>query len=1803
VQTVAQLIDIVEERARAGGRDEDTIAKYLEGIREQGDIHVIDLFFEQGSLALNRTDPPFSDDEVELLQRFTDVFAFGFRRHLDLEAAEKRARDAEIDRAHQHVRAVVSAMKTAEGIEEVVVVLRDELRSLGVDVDQVGINVADEEAQTIRASWSSLLGTQAQGVTHGGQQQPSASNARLLEIWQTGVVWNRPRAESTPGDPGWVVDVPFEFGTLAMNRGQTDAEAVAFDDSEVEILQGFAEVISLGYARFRDFEQLEARNRQLILDRAVERVRAEATGMRESRDIGKLLLRLGEGWRELGLPLDFYGINIVDEEAGVYRGQMLISEETLDFFVESMPDGETLAEAFRRRIAIPDIIPGIHLLRFCEVPISKALEWGWAVPGSEAVVVKQDDRGAEQLQLLLGMDEPPTAAPQDLAVVSVPMQYGGIWAYAPVGEDYTQEHLEMVALFADAVALGYTRFLDLQAAEERAQQQAIEAASERLRAAALSMQSTDDLPMVTAVLRQQLETFGFSGFSTVTFLDRESGTCIGLSALENPSKRGLTMSSTGAVEIDDEMIVTFYEYHAEDDRSPEPRVRSMWKSGEVEQATNGPGSKKRKIRRQLLTHLGISEADADRAGYYPSSGRSYSTRVPFSSGMVGFHGPDPDDHLLPLYQELTEALDLGFVRFLDFKRLEEQNRQQAIENAAERVRAAALAMQSTNDLPKVAGVLQQQLNELIRDDGQVTITYLDRDSGRCVGLTCLPNPHLYGLEWTSPDVHEIDADMVALMAEHSQDDEDGTGIIKRVRELWKTGVPTQFANVDAAEEFTRFMDRSLARIGIDVTQAKQTEFMPEWPELHGAHVPFSSGMVGFRIPAADDRVVPVLQQLTDALDLGFVRFLDFKRLEERSRQQQIETAAERVRAAALAMQSTNDLPSVAGVLKRQLDELVRDDCLVTVTYLDRESGHCLGLNCLPNPRIHGLTWTSPDVHIIDDELAAVMQEHSVDDGGHGAGIIRRVRELWESNEPQQGSGKMTESTRRSIDGRMTRLGIDPERARLTGFTGSLPDWKELHRTHIPFSSGMIGCRLPEHDDRLIPVLQELTDALDLGFVRFLDFKRLEERSRQQAIEAASERVRAAAMAMESEDDLRDVAGVLFTELRALGIDTPATNIAFQDHRTGRWRDFLTNINPRQYGLEWTSPDVFEFSDEVITFVSNFSEQQQHMLADVLADGQPKTKQETSTVEFIVDYARTQYGIADESIETSPLIEMWVGDWQMTQVPFGYGILSYRERHHDPTNVEIVQELAEALNLGFVRFLDFQRLEDQNSALELANDQIQQANRLKSEFLANMSHELRTPMNAIVGFSKLIHRKAADQLGKRQIDNLERVMQSADILMTLINDILDLSKIEAGRLEVQPERFDLRDLLENCIATMTPLVKKGVKVRTRMARGLDQVVSDPARVRQIVTNLFSNATKFTEEGEIRVGLRTVGDDRLAISVSDSGIGIPDDKLDTIFEEFRQADGSTTRKYGGTGLGLSISKKLAQMLGGDIEVTSVIDEGSTFTINLPRELHTTGHDAEYDADAPVEHDGGERIVLSIDDDPDVISLIAQELEEDGYQVIGAQRALDGIEKAQQVKPHAITLDIMMPGMDGWEAITRLKANPDTRDIPLIVVSIVDNKELGYRLGADEYLIKPVDRESLGRVLQKYEGRGKEVLVTDDDPVVIELTRQLLEDDGWTVRAASNGQEALDALAEKRPDVMLLDLMMPVMDGFETLRRLRANPETKDLPVIVVTAKDLAADEMEDLRNNASRVIAKDGMDRDRILAELRESMKTLRDQGDA
>ena len=510
------------------------------------------------------------------------------------------------------------------------------------------------------------------------------------------------------------------------------------------------------------------------------------------------------------------------------------------------------------------------------------------------------------------------------------------------------------------------------------------------------------------------------------------------------------------------------------------------------------------------------------------------------------------------------------------------------------------------------------------------------------------------------------------------------------------------------------------------------------------------------------------------------------------------------------------------------------------------------------------------------------------------------------------------------------------------------------------------------------------------------------------------------------------------------------------------------------------------------------------------------------------------------------------------------------------------------------------LEVANEELQKANVRIREADRLKSEFLANMSHELRTPMNAIIGFTRLVHRKTGDLLPLKQRENLEKVEMSANQLLNLINDILDLSKIEAGKMTVSVMPVHLGSLVDACFATVEPMVKKEtVRLVKEIPPGLPELTTDQDKLKQVMINLLSNALKFTEKGEVRLSVARENS-RVKIAVSDTGIGMPSDALEYIFDEFRQVDGSSTRKHGGTGLGLSITKKLVNLLGGTIDVSSVVNEGSTFTIMLPLEAKKQvvikkPEVTEEEGLTPGEM-RARKVVLSIDDDPNVHILLRENLNEEGYYVVGALSGEEGVKKAKEVKPYAITLDIMMPHKDGWEVLNELKADPTTRHIPIIVLSIVDNRELGFSLGAFDYLVKPFDKATILAALERAPGvKPNRVLVVDDEPSAVDLITQLLEDDGYHIKGVHSGEEALRSLNEEVPDVILLDLLMPEMDGFEVIQRIREKPTWKDVPIVVVTAKDLTDRDWEFLRQRVDKIIRKSGLEREKLVREVRQLLR--------
>ena len=517
-------------------------------------------------------------------------------------------------------------------------------------------------------------------------------------------------------------------------------------------------------------------------------------------------------------------------------------------------------------------------------------------------------------------------------------------------------------------------------------------------------------------------------------------------------------------------------------------------------------------------------------------------------------------------------------------------------------------------------------------------------------------------------------------------------------------------------------------------------------------------------------------------------------------------------------------------------------------------------------------------------------------------------------------------------------------------------------------------------------------------------------------------------------------------------------------------------------------------------------------------------------------------------------------------------------------------------------------------LRRAKESAEVANRTKSQFLATMSHELRTPMNAIIGFTRLVMRRSQDLLPERQIANLDKILISAEHLLSLINSVLDLSKIEAGQMEVHAGQVALEPLVDVCLKTVEPMLAGGVVTLVRnLGADLPPLVTDAEKLKQILFNLISNAAKFTETGTIEIAAACIGDE-MEISVTDTGIGIPPESLDSIFEEFHQLDNSSTRTHGGTGLGLSITRHLVRLISGRITVESRVGKGSRFTVSLPlvlppqalvhprtqqepRSLEASPSDhsgLKYNANAESDSD----VVLAIDDDPNAIYLLRETLSEAGYRVVGACSGSEGIRLARELRPLAITLDIIMPNKDGWQVLYELKSDPATAAIPVIMMTIVDQKDLGYRLGAADYLLKPFERDQVLGALGRLAPSRGHLLVIDDDPLVVDLVSQLLDGEPYELAAAANGLDGLRLVAERTPDVILLDLLMPKMDGFAVMEALAENPRHKAIPVIVLTAKSLSSDEEAHLRRRALCVIKKQGISKEQLLKEVRRALPPSR-----
>jgi PAS domain S-box-containing protein len=520
------------------------------------------------------------------------------------------------------------------------------------------------------------------------------------------------------------------------------------------------------------------------------------------------------------------------------------------------------------------------------------------------------------------------------------------------------------------------------------------------------------------------------------------------------------------------------------------------------------------------------------------------------------------------------------------------------------------------------------------------------------------------------------------------------------------------------------------------------------------------------------------------------------------------------------------------------------------------------------------------------------------------------------------------------------------------------------------------------------------------------------------------------------------------------------------------------------------------------------------------------------------------------------------------------------------------------------------------AVAKAKEASEAANKTKSLFLANMSHELRTPLNAIVGYSEMLQEEAVERKLDSFVSDLDKIHAAGRQLLGLINDILDLSKIEAGKMDLYLESFDLNDLITEVASTIQPMVTKNAnELKIESAVDLGRMHADQVKVRQALFNLLSNAAKFTHEGFITLKAdrqQMDGTEWIVFGVTDTGIGLTEDKVLRLFQDFTQADASTTRKFGGTGLGLALTRRFCQMMGGDVTVRSAPGEGSTFTIKVPSIVR----DLPVDDDAVEAADGtgGVRVggdrrstdlvsaagtcVLVIDDNIAQRDLMQRFLHKEGFAVRCASGGEEGLRMAKEILPMAITLDVMMPGMDGWRVLEAIKADPALSDIPVIMLTMVDDPERAFALGATDYVTKPVNRAKLSKLLKRYSCANPPcpILLIDDEPLLRAAMRRVLENSGCRVTEAENGEVALAKMEQERPSLIFLDLMMPVMDGFVFADRVRAHADWRSIPIVVVTAHDLSTAERKRLGGGGvETILQKAGRTSDELLGQVRDALR--------
>ena len=999
-------------------------------------------------------------------------------------------------------------------------------------------------------------------------------------------------------------------------------------------------------------------------------------------------------------------------------------------------------------------------------------------------------------------------------------------------------------------------------------------AVERVRAEAVSMRYSDDLLRLVAVLYREMRDLDMGlEWCNIYFVDRAASTMTVYVGAPSDATGTMSWTSSDMVEYDDGVVA-----HRE-----RPRDLSEWhhlarfEAGEPWLDTV---LRSREFWEEWAGRFGIERLTPEflRAvvGEYPQ------ICVPFEHGVVALRQQEMYEDYVDGVRAFADGLSLGFVRFLDTQRLEQQNRQLEVEQILERVRGQALGMHQSEDLTAVAATVFGELRDL-------GIAVRRCGFGICNDSVNPPEVEM----WATT----AEGDAVRTGGTYTMD-ADAPSWMKEIYTAWEQG-EEHYSYDWRGDELEAAVGHLTDERGLSFPDLEQPdqESLPQslWCSYHF----FTHGYLAVHaLEPLPEENLSVLEQLTAIFGVAYSRFLDLQAAETRARQAELDIGVERVRSASMAMASSDDLPEVVATLFREMKRVGVDARVAGVIFVHEESGRTDGWNVFPSFRHLGLRWGSRDIMDVDEETVCHHFQGDITQPTWPA-----VIEAWRRQEVT--TVELTDSVddlRRSL----AELGLEGPQEAIEALIEEVAGTDQV--VHVPFAYGMITHRSRVPGEDLVAVVRALAGALELGYLRYFDLQAAEERAAQSAREAAYERVRSAVLAARSTDDILTVNSLMFRELCELGVRPTGCSINLIDEEAGEWRQ-----------LSLTAVILPLDEQPVAGVVAHWRRSETYMRP---AEWPPSTLQE----------ARESGG--EEAVRWYQSIKVIV------DVPFTYGTLGMNSavvEEFSQEEIDILKGFADVISLAYTRYLDFQKVEEQNKALTEANQEIQAANeriqqdtRNKSEFLSRMSHDLRTPMNAIIGYTRILTRRLKGVIEERQYGNLENIQTSASNLLNLINEILDLSRIEAGRIDLKPEAVDLGELVGECITSVAPLVKPEV-VLTQELGDVRAISTDADRIRRVIMNLLGNAVKFTEEGKITVSLKPV-DEGCELAVADTGVGIPAEDLPHIFKDFHQVERQVGEKVEGTGLGLAIAAMSVQMLGGTISAESELGKGTTFTVRI-------------------------------------------------------------------------------------------------------------------------------------------------------------------------------------------------------------------------------------------------------------------------------